>query len=322
MRTSSALDVPMQIRGTQRVARCYDLLDVLLPTCGIVDLSEGMYHGHPTVPFSVAQRSQHTYLLDQLGCRRGFLLLDVGCGNGTLLRAASERGAHALGLTLSEAQCERCRREGLGTRVLDYRDVPKAWEARFDGIVANGSLEHFVQPEAAAMGMNDVIYRHFFETCHRLLRPHRASRIVTTAIHYGRFVGDPVTMRKNPWSLPWGSDEFHLALVTQAFGGSFPKEDQLERCADGLFTLVAAQDGTDDYRLTSEWGLKRVRRCFLQPVTAAKLWARLLPRLRRNIRQGLTLLALLATESWQWQFRGENPPMRHWRHTWERIDSV
>lgn len=320
MYISATLDVSRQLRGSETITGCYDLFDALLPACGIFDLSEGMYRGNPAVPFAQAQRNQHNYLLDQLRGRRGSFLLDIGCGNGTLLLAAQERGIHPIGVTLSPAQFERCGRHGLSVKLLDYRDLPKTWEAAFDGIVANGSLEHFVQPKAAARGMGDVIYRHFFETCHRLLRPHRASRLVTAAIHYGRYVGDPAAMQKNPWSFPWGSDEFHMALLAHVFGGSYPREGQLERCADGLFSLVVADDGTEDYRLTSEWGLKRVRRCFLHPVTAMKLLAQFLPRLRGNCRQGLMLLMLLLSESWQWQFRGSDPPMRHWRHTWARID--
>lgn len=320
MHTSTVLDLPPQLRGTHTINRCYAFFGAL-NICGIDDLSEGQYDGDPTMPFARAQRNQHNYLLDQVWCwGSGSRLLEIGCGNGTLLLVAGERGARGVGLTLAEEQRIRCRRLGLDVRLLDWRDVPDEWEAGFDSIVANGSLEHFVQPEAAAMGMSNAMYRHFFETCHRLLQPNCSARLVTAAIHYGRYVGDPVTMQKNPWSLLWGSDAFHMALLARVFGGSYPSEGQLERCADGLFTLVEAQDGTEDYRLTSEWGLKRVRRCFLHPPTALKLWAHLLPRLRRDFRQGLMWLALLFTESWQWQFRGPRPPMQHWRHTWQRID--
>lgn len=307
-----------RIGDDQRVAKCYDVLDTVLPACGIWDLTEGMYEGEPQRSFEHAQQRKRLYLLNQIHCSVNSVILDIGCGNGTLLAAAQRRRAQAIGITLSPAQVRRCRRRGLDVHLMNYRSLCNRWPAAFGGIVANGSLEHFVQPAAA--GLADKIYREFFEICHRLLRPHRHARLVTTAIHYDRFVGDPVAMQRNPTAFLWGSDNFHMAVLAQSFGGFYPHAGQLERCTDGLFELVAAEDGTEDYRLTSEWGLARVRRCLRHPLWGWGIWSRLAPAVWRNFHQGRLMLLMLWSESWQWQFRGKNPPMRLMRHTWQRID--
>ncbi|MBI4022433.1 MAG: class I SAM-dependent methyltransferase [Candidatus Andersenbacteria bacterium] len=309
-----------QIGDEARIATCYDVFDAVLPACGILDLSEGMYEGDPQRPYWRAQERQLQYLLDQIGCKAGSVILDIGCGNGTLLAAAQRRRAQAIGFTLAPAHVRQCQQRELDVRLLNYRKLPKHWQAAFDGIVANGSLEHFVQPAEAAAGLADAIYREFFEICHWLLRPHRCSRLVTAAIHYRRFIGDPVLMQKSPTSFAWGSDNFHMAILAQAFGGSYPQAGQLQRCSEGMFELIEVVDGTEDYRLTSEWGLEHVRRCLLHPLWGWGVWARFLPAVLRNWRQGRLILLLLWSESWQWQFRGDDPPMRLFRHTWQRID--
>lgn len=74
----------------------------------------------------------------KLRLRAGESLLDIGCGWGTLSRAAAWRcGVRAHGITLSEKQYEhgRCRIERK-----DYRDL--VGEAVFDKIISVGMFEH------------------------------------------------------------------------------------------------------------------------------------------------------------------------------------
>ena len=70
---------------------------------------------------------------------------------------------------------------------------------------------------------------------------------------------------RNPFTFPRGSDAFHFALLARSFGGWYPVPGQLERCARGLFELVHEEDGTDDYRRTSEAWLGGVRRALHSP---------------------------------------------------------
>jgi hypothetical protein len=104
--------------------------------------------------------------------------------------------------------------------------------------------------------------------------------------------------------------------LEQGWGGYYPEPGQLRRCADGYFDLVEEVDGTEDYRLSSEEWLRRVRRALLFPgvVTIA---LRSLPVFVRAPRQFLTLLlGFLSSQSWNWQFRSPNPPTQLLRQTW------
>jgi cyclopropane fatty-acyl-phospholipid synthase-like methyltransferase len=303
-----------------RVVTCYDLLDLAIDSAGgnIEDFTEGIYENDPTTPYPIAQTNQHQYLLDQIGCRCGSRLLDIGCGYGRLIEAAARRGARASGITISPVEVARCRRKGLDVRLLDYRDLGHDFNARFDGLVANGSAEHFVQPQDAAAARADEIYRGFFATCHRLLDPQSdTARLATTTIHFGRVRIDPSAMRHHPFHFRWGSDEFHYSLLVHGFGGFYPLPGQLARCAQGYFELVRQVDGTRDYELTSEHWLRVLRRSLL---ASPRFFGRLLGKLVCYPRQATLLLAcLVVAQSWNWQFRGNDPPMRLLRQTWRRV---
>ena len=304
----------------KRVEACYEFFDRLFPACGLVDFTEGMYRGDPTTPYEETQRAQIDHLLDQAGCAGNARLLDIGCGNGTLLERAAKRGASPLGITLSPAQLARCRARGLEARLLDYRDLDAAYENRFDAVVANGSVEHFARPRDAATGRADTIYRRFFEICHRVIDPASSSgRLVTTVIHMNAPL-QPAALERNPLTLGWRSHAFHGAWLNRGLGGSYPSFGQLQRCAAGMFRLVDEEDGTQDYLWTSEEWLRRVKACLMRPDTGPPLWASLAGFCARHPFQGSALLlGLLVFESWNAQFRGASPPTRLLRQTWQRV---
>ncbi|MFO0808938.1 MAG: class I SAM-dependent methyltransferase [Gemmataceae bacterium] len=302
------------VRPVRRVATCYSLFDAFFPQLGLFDLTEGLYD-HPDTSFEQAQANQHNYLLDQIGCGPGFRVLDIGCGYGTLLKRAADRGASGVGLTLSCEQAEQCQAAGLEVSVLDYKALGPEWDCRFDGVVANGSLEHFAQPADAAAGRDDAVYRHLFHTVHRLLDPDSQARFVTTAIHFARRP-DPGDITRHPLLARPGSDAYHFALLHRGFGGWYPVPGQLERCAEGYFELVDEVDGTEDYRGTSEEWLARARRT-LGSLAGVRMLLQSVPVLLRHPVQYPTLLwCLLVSESWNWQFRPP-APTRLLRQTWK-----
>jgi cyclopropane-fatty-acyl-phospholipid synthase len=319
--------LPTAERGTAQVVRtCYDLLTVL-PACGVTDLTDGKYLDRDSLRLShaaylAAQERQVEYLLDQARCGAGTRLLDIGCGYGRILEQAARRGASAIGITISPPQVASGRARGLDARELNYRNIfsdtshPKQnkleWEHAFHVVTANGSLEHFVQPNDAAAGRADEIYEEMFEICRRLLVD--GGRFVTTAIHFrktGQF--DPTQIARGPTAQPRGSDSYHFAMLSEWLGGWYPQPGQLQRCAQPYFELIEEEDGTEDYRFTSEYWLSRFKRSLAYDprvwwAVAQQLWLR--PQAARQM-----LRLQLWDQSWVWQFRPP-APMRLLRQTW------
>ena len=137
-----------RITPKELVKLCYTLVHAC-EAVGIRDLADGEFRPTDTTLEQGIKR-QLNYLLDEVGCNRpGFRLLEIGSGYGTLLKAAKERGAHAVGVNLSPEQVKFCNDNGLQAYQCNYRDLldAKEWHGQFDGVIANGSLEHWVQPE-------------------------------------------------------------------------------------------------------------------------------------------------------------------------------
>jgi cyclopropane fatty-acyl-phospholipid synthase-like methyltransferase len=311
MKTTVATD------AEPRVVNCYSFFDKVFPTLGMPDYTEGMYNGDPTTPFDVAQRNQIEYLLDEVECRRGTRLLDIGCGNGELVAAAAERGANVVGITISPEQVQLCRDRGLDVRLLNYRNLGNEWCGQFDAVIANGPIEHFVQARDAAAGLEDSIYRRMFEIVHRLIDAgSHVRKFVNTTIHFVR-TPKPADLLASPFQFRWGSDSFHYAMLEKAFGGWYPRMGQLESCASGRFALTKTIDGTIDYHLTSEEWLRRVKSEMRRVRSAPRLAWRSLPVLLKHPRQCFMMLTcMLVSQSWNWQFRASDPPTRLLRQTW------
>jgi len=306
-------------RTTPRVVACYSVLDGFMPACGFEDFTEGVFEGDAERPYEVAQARQAEVLLDRAGCGLGSRVLDIGCGYGRILKAAAARGARALGITVSPEQVRRGRHAGLDVKLQDYKQLGCEWDRQFDAVIANGSIEHFVQPADAAAGRDALIYRHLFATVHRLLDPcSRAGRFITTVIHVPDRL-DPDDCLRPPTDFPYGSAKFHFARLARAFGGWYPARGQLEACAGGYFALVSQEDGTEDYRRTSEAWLAGVRRRF-HSVRGLGVWLRACPAaIRHPFATAWMLRCQLGSESWNWQFRGDPAPTLLLRQTWQRL---
>ena len=301
-----------------RVVAVYSVLDTIMTSSGFEDLTEGAYEGDPHRPYEAAQARKAELLLDRALCGAGSRLLDIGCGYGRILKAAAGRGASATGITVCPKQARRGAREGLDVRLQNYKTLGPEWDGQFDAVIANGSLEHFAQPADAVSGRDSEIYRELFATVHRLLGNSGPGRFVTTAIHVPSRP-DPNDWLRPPSDFSYGSPEFHFARLARAFGGWYPEPGQLEACARGYFSLVDEEDGTEDYRLTSEAWLTGVRRCLRSP-RGIGVWLRALFRVARwPIHGAQFYLCELSSESWNWQFRGDPPPTRLLRQTWARV---
>ena len=307
----------MKVRIAPRnVTNLYSVTSVT-PFAGIQDYTEGIYNGDPSIPHDVAQKNQHNFLLDEVGAREDFKLLEIGCGLGTLLETARERGVHAVGITISEHQVAKCREKGLDVRLLNYLDLPYEFDNSFDGVIANGSLEHFCQPEDALNGNQDGIYRNMFEIFARVLNPTSDfQKVATTAIHFRRAHVDPRVILRNPFLNIRDAEAFHFSVLHYGYGGYYPVKEQLQRCADGIFELIKEVDGTEDYRLTADHWCREYKKAAL--TNTSFIGETLKHLLRRPLHTLWAAASYVGPESWPWQFRGDNPPTRLYRQTWQR----
>lgn len=99
--------------------------------------------------------SKHLHrLAKKIRIHRGQKILDVGCGTGAWLLAASERGAESGGIDLSPKAIEICKKnmpDGMfyagPAEILPFEDNC------FDIVSCLGALEHFLKPETALKEM-------------------------------------------------------------------------------------------------------------------------------------------------------------------------
>lgn len=141
---------------------------------------------------AAAQQAKHDLVLTKLGVGPDSRLLDVGCGWGALVLRAAERGARAVGITLSPSQATYARqaaeragvRDRVDIRVQDYRDIS---DGPFDVIASIGMAEH--------VGAANL--RRYASALYGLLRP--GGRLLHSAIarrpFSGRYKLDPFIQR-------------------------------------------------------------------------------------------------------------------------------
>ena len=94
-----------------------------------------------------AQLAKLDLICRKLALEPGQRLLDIGCGWGGLAAYAAERhGVEVVGITVSRKQAtlaeERCKGLPVDIRLMDYRDLPKSVDGRFERIVSVGMFEH------------------------------------------------------------------------------------------------------------------------------------------------------------------------------------
>jgi cyclopropane-fatty-acyl-phospholipid synthase len=224
----------------------YSLIDRIfrLSLGELADFSGAKYDGDFSLSLEEAQQRKHDFIAEQIGIGPGRRVLDVGCGWGPLLDSVRRRGGLGVGVTLSSAQAEACRRSGLDVHIFDGRLLEPDTFGPFDAVASLGAFEHFCSPEEHAAGRQEAIYRDFF------------SRVGSVLPEGGRFYLQTMVFGRNMIPLdevdidaPRESDAWYLALLGHQFPGSLLPfgAEQVVRCAEPEFRLVSNSSGRLDY---------------------------------------------------------------------------
>jgi cyclopropane-fatty-acyl-phospholipid synthase len=217
----------------------------------LADFSGAKYDGDFSLTLEQAQRRKKEYIADQVGIGPGRRVLDLGCGWGGVLDFIREKGAVGLGVTLSSAQEESCRRHGLDARLHDARTVTADTFGPFDAVVSLGAWEHFASREDYDAGRQDDVYRQIFENVATLL-PDKGRFYLQTMV----FGQNMIPVEQVSRNAPRESDAWYLAMMQAAFPGSFLPfgKEQVVKAAEPHFRLVSAVSGRRDYIQTiKEW---------------------------------------------------------------------
>jgi len=195
-----------------------------------------------------AQQAKLDLHLDQAGIGEGSRVLDVGCGWGSLLAAASRRGASDLtGLTLSRDQLDTVRSRGLpgaDIRLEHWQDHRP--DRPYDAIVSIGAFEHFAH-RGLSTKERIATYGEFFARCHDWLPPNAKLSLQTIA--YDDAVDD-----EGPVASFFVSDVFPSSML--------PRLSDIVAAADPWFSVSSFREDGDHYtRTLRAWSvrLQRVR---------------------------------------------------------------
>jgi cyclopropane-fatty-acyl-phospholipid synthase len=256
----------------------YSLTDrvVRLALGDLADFSGAKYDGDFSLSLDEAQRRKHDYVAEQIGIEPGRRVLDLGCGWGGLLNYIRERGATGVGVTLSSAQLESCRRHGLDVHLHDARQVTPDSFGPFDAVASLGAFEHFCSPDEYEAGRQDEIYRDIFARVASVL-PDKGRLYLQTMV-FGR---NMIPVEEVDRHAPRDSDAWYLAMMGAAFPGSWLPfgQEHVVRCAEPHFRLVSSESGRLDYLETiRQWD----RRTEVWNPRMALLKLRLIPRWLRS----------------------------------------
>ena len=214
----------------------------------LADFSGAKYDGDFSLTLEQAQRRKHEYVAEQLRIASGDRVLDLGCGWGALLDFIRRRGVVGVGVTLSSAQLAACRRHGLDVHLDDARELTRERYGRFDAVASLGAFEHFCSPADYEAGRQELVYRELFARIASVLPD--GGRLYLQTMVYGRNMISGSDALAALDVLPArGSDAWYLAVLARQFPGSWLPfgSEQVVRCAEPGFSLVACSSGRLDY---------------------------------------------------------------------------
>jgi cyclopropane-fatty-acyl-phospholipid synthase len=254
----------------------YSLIDSIfrLSLGELADFSCAKYDGDFSLSLEDAQRRKHEYVAERIGIGPGRRVLDLGCGWGPLLNFVRESGGEGVGVTLSSAQAESCRRHGLDVHLMDVRKVGPDTFGRFDAVASLGAFEHFCSPADHRAGRQDDVYCDVFARAASVLP--KGGRLYLQTMVFGR---NMIPTEAVSIDAPRDSDAWYVALMQHQFPGSFLPfgPEQVIHTAEPHFRLVESSNGRLDYIETiKQWRERFANRSLRKTLMKARLVPRYL----------------------------------------------
>lgn len=133
--------------------------------------------------------SIHGWILDLLDVKPGRTLLDIGCGQGLLLREADKRGLKTWGIDIAGEACDISRINSPNSEIICGNAQILPWQGDFFDYITNiGSLEHFLDPESSLIHMR------------RTLKQDGRAALMLPNLYYYRYLLDRFFKGKEPTS--------------------------------------------------------------------------------------------------------------------------
>lgn len=237
------------------------------------DYSGAKYDGDFSMTLEEAQKAKHKFIADSLYIKKGSKVLDMACGWAPFISYIThERGAKAIGLTLSQGQATACQKNGYDVRVQDCRYVKPEDFGTFDAVTCIGGLEHFCSIEEWQAGKQEEVYRNFFNTLYDLL-PVGGRFYMQTMV----FSKNMIPFEEMDINAEKGSAAHVMALMVEEFPGSWLPYgyEMVVKCAAPKFKLISKSSGRLDYIETIGQWRKKFRKFNWRKYW---LYASLLPR--------------------------------------------
>jgi cyclopropane-fatty-acyl-phospholipid synthase len=205
--------------------------------------SAALFKG-PDDTLEAAQERKFRWHMESARVSHAESVLEVGCGWGTLLRMISEepQTRRIVGLTLSDAQTEFLRSLKLPkTEIRTENWAVHEPKSKYDSIISIGAFEHFAKPQDTPE-QNRIVYRDFFERCHRWLSPTGGLSLQTIA--YGNMARKDASKFMNTEIYP---------------ESELPYLQEILEAIDGLFEPVAIRNDRFDYARSYDCWWKNLR---------------------------------------------------------------
>ena len=287
----------------------------------IGDLTEGYFDNNFDKTIAQATSDKFDEIIKLLNLKKGYRILDVGCGLGDFLFHLKQKGIEGVGLTISPDQQRIAASRGIDVRYFDFRQpLPEDLKGKFDAVIFMGCLEHFVQFYSTISFCYRLIkrikknnhgiqvYHRAFESAYQALSPQSSVRkIFSTTLHVNK---DYYRWDYNTWSL---LDWVHVYFLHGHYSGNYPDEGDLPAASQPYFKVTYQYDATIDYQYSSiassdhfgdnkiKWTIERIFFALLLAIVNPFSWA-------------TWLYHYLGT--WMWQFGGkkivpnQNRPMK------------